>query len=101
VKEGETIVMNCEVTNPDAKAEWWALGKQLAPTQHYKITIVGSIRELQVVSAGAIDATDYEIKVGKASMKCVVQVECTGKDGLSVCCIILYFISSLLFIGNQ
>jgi hypothetical protein len=85
VKEGETIIMACELTNPDAKAEWIAHGKALSSTQHYKVNTVGSIRELQVVNAVANDATEYMIQVGKASMKCVVTVDVVEVDDFRVC----------------
>ena len=75
--EKESVVLECEVSKPDAKPKWFKDGKELKPDKKKGITtkIDGRKLSLTIPSAMVDDSGKYSVEVGDKKIECKLIVE--------------------------
>lgn len=74
-KEGESFIMECELSKPDIPARWFKDGQEIIPSDHYRLSVDGNVHRLQVATAMLEDEADYSIEVKDKTCKAMVLVE--------------------------
>ena len=77
VPEDQSVVLECEVSKPDVKPQWFKDGKEIKPDKKKGITTKTDGRKLSLTipAALAADTGEYSVKVGDEVTECKLTVQ--------------------------
>ncbi|CAH1802744.1 unnamed protein product, partial [Owenia fusiformis] len=75
VIEKETINLECEISKPNIKANWFKNGKEIKPSKQVVPKVEGTKHFLTIKESEMDDAGNYSIKLEDVSSKCKVTVK--------------------------
>lgn len=80
-EEGETAILHCEISKPDAPVEWRKGGVVVQPSDKYEMKLRGSTAELIIHGVEPEDCGDYTCSTGYEITTCSVYVQGKVKRG--------------------
>jgi len=80
VTEGETVVLQAEVSKPDATGTWFKDDLEIIPKvdKKYDAAVSGTVHELTIHDVLAEDQAEYTLEVGEESTTAVLKVQGTN-----------------------
>ena len=75
VTEHQTLVLECEVSQPNKKPTWFFKGKEVKASANIKLTSEGNVHKLTIKDAELSDEGLYKMQVDDVECEATVTVE--------------------------
>lgn len=73
--EGQTVVLECQVSKAGLPAKWMKDGKELPVDYRYEATCDGTVHKLTIKNCALDEEAEYTVEIGALASKAMLWVE--------------------------